>query len=106
MRFSGLTTPSARPARSRTPSESDIRSALSSPAPPVTVVLVRLVCFPYCFLDSGANVRSHEYIDQLWVELGAASFLDGAHRLADAASMAVASSVGYSVEAVGNRDHE
>ncbi|MEA2762282.1 MAG: hypothetical protein QOD47_1566 [Gemmatimonadaceae bacterium] len=64
-----------------------------------------LVCLPNPFVYSGAHVRSHEHVDKIRIELGAAPLLHRAHRFSKAASVAVASTVRDRVEAVGDGYH-
>jgi len=65
---------------------------------------MRHVRLPHRALDFCPYRRAQEDVDQIRVELGAASLLDGAHRFAEAAGVAVATSVSDRVEAVGDRD--
>jgi len=65
---------------------------------------MRHVRVPHRVLDSCPHWRVQEDVDQTRIELGAAPFLDRAHRFAEAAGVAVAASVSYRVEAVGDRD--
>src|SRR5918996_5019810 len=81
--------PRARPARSRTPSESDVRRALSLSAPAFIALLLRHVRLSHRFLDFRQHRRTQEQLDQVRVELGALSLGDGASRLGEATCVTV-----------------
>ena len=68
------------------------------------MVLLRPVCLLHRLFDSGEHRLAEEHVDEIRIELGAASLFDRAYRFAEAASMAVAAAVGDRVEGIGDRD--